>query len=165
MLQLLRISAISTALAFVTSAGAWSQPKSYIDLLDRYGMERVGTLQPDIVSLSSAGNNCSRLRHSSPFIAEGLAEQLETTFCTLREAMAEALVAPDEVVEGRALVRSAADAQELAALLAARPPIAGLVWDIRLVDELPIDNQAVRLSMQLVALSPNSDAALRALNR
>jgi hypothetical protein len=141
------------------------QPDSYIDLLDRYGMDVVGEFQPLIVDLSTTGNNCPATRTRHLIIATSLEGQLEDALCTLEILMVEAAVSPTEIVEARFLVRTQADADNVRRLLESRRGLGDTHWDIRLAANLPISNDAVRLSLRIIALSPESDDALRQLGR
>ncbi len=145
--------------------GQSDQPDSYIDLLDQYGMDVVGDLQPHIVDLSTTGNNCPATRTRIPLIASSLEGQLEDALCTLESMMVEASVSTTEIVEARVSVRTQADADTLARLVNKGRGFGDMNWDIRLVADLPIRNDAVRLSLRAIALSPESDEALRQIGR
>ena len=117
---------------------------------------------PDIVHLSSAGNNCSAHIESvgRRLIPNSLEDQVLVTLCTLSESMHEAAVSFDEIVVAHFTVRDAAIADLVLEHIAHDDQFSDIAWSFEVSEELPIDNDRVLVAMEIVALSPDSDDAL-----
>lgn len=155
-------SIIATALLMSGGHAETANKPSLLRLIDRIGIERAGEYFPDIVHLSSAGNNCSAQIESAGTrqIPNTLEGQVLVTLCTLAESMQETAVSFDEIVEAQFSVRDASLVDLVLEHIAKESRFADLNWSVEVSEELPIDNDRVLVAMEIVALSADSDEAL-----
>jgi hypothetical protein len=167
---MLSFRAVVTAFVFTTgfvgpSAGASGSDLAFLDNIEQHGFDQIADLYPDIVYFHTSGNGCRTVRPSSyaALIPSDPVEQVQIGLCSLAEMMLEAQTADDSVVEARITVRQDHLVEIVRGVIEDDGRFRELDWDIRINSQLPIANEDVLLSLDVVAISPGSEAALQAL--